>query len=130
MTLYEYFTKVNMTKTEFLRHLGIEYKDVDHLLKGGTTKKEEVIDKLKLLGIEVPTTINKEREPCYKFMTQEKRNINRTIRGDIYCYYKKHIDQITQYLNQRRIAYYVRPLGDNVWHVKYDKGVEVGEDDK
>lgn len=130
MTLMEYFEKMNMSKAELARHLDIDYNDINHLLTGRSTRKKEVIDKLKQIGIEVPDLIKKEKDPSYCFLSQEKRNINHSTKGDIYCYYKKQIDQITEYLNRKRIAYYVRPLGDDVWHVKYDKKVEVNEDDK
>jgi len=40
--------------------------------------------------------------------------------GDIYCYYRHHLQEIEEYLLQQDIPYYVRQAKD-YWLVKYDK---------
>ena len=68
-----------------------------------------------------------EKKNSYDFMIQEKTLICYEKKGEIWCLNLNHLNQITQYLNRRRISYYVRPVEQDYWLVKYDKTIEEEE---
>ena len=59
-------------------------------------------------------------EPNTSFLSQECVCIHCESAGDIYCYYRHHLQEIEEYLLQQDIPYYVRQAKD-YWLVKYDK---------
>ncbi len=59
-------------------------------------------------------------EPNTSFLSQECVCIHCEPSGDIYCYYRHHLQEIEEYLLKHDIPYYVRQAKD-YWLVKYDK---------
>lgn len=133
MTIQEYVEKKGITYKELAKLVGCSQATITSIVKHKTAvKKESVIQNLEALGIDV-----KEYDPfdrrgyekgeSYDFMVQEKTLICCEKQGEIWCLSLKRLNQITQYLNRRRISYYVRPVEQDYWLVKYDKTIEEEE---
>ena len=88
---------------------------------------------MKELGIEVrihdTRTQGQKKKPKESrddYLYQEKLQISRFVREDIYCYSLKKVNELTKYLNEKKVCYYVREV-DGYWIVKYDRTLKEEE---
>ena len=133
MTIKEYVEKKGITYKQLAELVGCSQATITSIVKHKTSvKKESVIKNLEALGIDVKEydpydRKGYEKKNSYDFMIQEKTLICYEKKGEIWCLNLNHLNQITQYLNRRRISYYVRPVEQDYWLVKYDKTIEEEE---
>ena len=129
MTVEEYIKTNGMTQKEFAKLLGVSYPTINRHIKLGTQfNKPHVVDKLSELGIEVELFRAKGKYALSDFLYQEKLHIDQHPIGEIYCYSLERVNEVTGYLNKRRISYYTRTT-HYCWIVKYDSNLRSDEID-
>lgn len=130
MTIKEYLERNHMKNTELARLVGCSPATITSILKYDTAvRNPEHFKKFKELGIETRAydpNANKKKESGTGYLYYEKIQVAMVRRSDIYCYTLGKLNAVTQYLNGRRICYYVIPK-DDYWVVKYDKTIKKEE---
>mgnify|MGYP000025442813 CR=1 FL=1 len=134
MTIKEYLEENKMTYKVLAELVGCSQATITNAVKYGKgLRKQSVIDKLKELGIEVrihdTRTQGQKKKPKESrddYLYQEKLQISRFVREDIYCYSLKKVNELTKYLNEKKVCYYVREV-DGYWIVKYDRTLKEEE---
>lgn len=134
MTIKEYLEQNKMTYKVLSELVGCSQATISGVVKHGKgIRDKRIINKLNELGIEVveakPSDNKfkpKTKEGVTDYLYQEKLHINRFVRDDIYCYSVNKVNELTKYLNEKKICYYVR-AEDGYWIVKYDKTVKEEE---
>ena len=120
MIVEEYIKTNGMTQGEFAKFLGVSYATINRHIRLGTQfNKPHVVDKLSELGIEVERFRAKGKYALSEYIYQEKLHIDQYPIGEIYCYSIERVNEVTNYLNKRRIGYYTR-YTDYCWIIKYD----------
>ena len=120
MTVKEYLDLNQMTQTEFARQIGVTIVTVNKHLKLGTKfRDKKTVSKMRALGIDVELHQAIGKQALSEFIYQEKLHIEEHPIGEIYCYSLERVNEVTQYLNRRKISYYMRSIHD-YWMVKYD----------
>lgn len=130
MTIKEYLEQNNMTYKVLSELVGCSQATISSA-KQGKAVSERVAAKLNELGIEVAVAkpSGKKRKPKVMptdYLYQEKLQINRLVRDDIYCYTLMKVNELTNYLNEKKICYYVR-AEEGYWIVKYDRTLKEEE---
>lgn len=126
MTLEEYLEKSKMTHKEMAQLLGVTSQTIKrHIQLGTRFNKPEVVHQLTGLGIDVELFRPRGKHSLSDFIYQEKLHIEKHPKDEIYCYSIERVNEVTSYLNRRRISYYVRST-DYCWVVKYDTTYKEG----
>lgn len=130
MTIKEYVKAKGMTYAELAKLVGCSGYTISTIANRNTAVKDSnYLRRFEELGIEVKAynpKLNKKREVGVCYLYYEKLQIASVKIGDIYCYTLDKLNAVTQYLNGRRICYYVIPK-DDYWVVKYDKTIKKEE---
>ena len=132
MTIKGYLEQNKMTYKVLSGLVGCSQATISGIVKHGKgIRDKRIIAKLNELGIEVkvykPVVKKyKAKESMVDYLHQEKLHISRFVRDDIYCYSVNKVNELTKYLNEKKICYYVR-AEDGYWIVKYDKTVKEEE---
>lgn len=120
MTLEEYLKCNQLTQTAFAKEIGLTVHAINrHLRRGTKFKEKSIVLKMQELGIDVEVNRPLGKRVISDFLYQEKIFIKENPIGEIYCYSLARVDEVTSYLNERKISYYMRPT-DYCWIVKYD----------
>ncbi len=131
MTVKEYIEQNNMTCKALSEIVGCSQATISSAKRGKGIRDKRFINKLKELGIEVVVAKpsgekRKVRESMTDYLYQEKLQISRFVREDIYCYSVNKVNELTEYFNEKKICYYVRAK-DGYWIVKYDRSLKEEE---
>ena len=119
MTLQEYLKQHQMKLSTFAKKYDLDYHGLFRVKQGAVTRDEAIKRVFEQLNI-INDGKQKVGEPNTSFLSQECVCIHCEPSGDIYCYYRHHLQEIEEYLLQHDIPYYVRQAKD-YWLVKYDK---------
>lgn len=119
MTLQEYLKQHQMKLSTFAKTYNLDYHGLFRVKQGAVTRDEAIKRVFEKLNI-INDGKQKVGEPNTSFLSQECVCIHCEPAGDIYCYYRHHLQEIEEYLLQHDIPYYVRQAKD-YWLVKYDK---------
>ena len=119
MTLQEYLKQHQMKLSTFAKIYNLDYHRLFRVKQGAVTRDEAIKRVFEQLNI-INDGKQKVGEPNTSFLSQECVCIHCEPSGDIYCYYRHHLQEIEEYLLQQNIPYYVRQATD-YWLVKYDK---------
>ena len=119
VTLEEYLQCNNMKLSTFAKTYNLDYHGLFRVKQGAVTRDEAIKRVFEQLNI-INDGKQKVGEPNTSFLSQECVCIHCEPSGDIYCYYRHHLQEIEEYLLKQDIPYYVRQAKD-YWLVKYDK---------
>ena len=119
VTLEEYLQCNKMKLSTFAKTYNLDYHGLFRVKQGAVTRDEAIKRVFEQLNI-INDGKQKVGEPNTSFLSQECVCIHCAPSGDIYCYYRHHLQEIEEYLLQQNIPYYVRQAKD-YWLVKYDK---------
>lgn len=119
VTLQEYLKQHQMKLSTFAKTYNLDYHRLFRVKQGAVTRDEAIKRVFEQLSI-INDGKQKVGEPNTSFLSQECVCIHCEPSGDIYCYYRHHLQEIEEYLLQQDIPYYVRQAKD-YWLVKYDK---------
>ena len=123
MTLQEYLKQHQMKLSTFAKTYNLDYHRLFRVKQGAVTRDEAIKRVFEQLNI-INDGKQKVGEPNTSFLSQEGVCIHCEPAGDIYCYYRHHLQEIEEYLLQQNIPYYVRQAKD-YWLVKYDKEADL-----
>lgn len=130
MTVQEYVKKNNMTMKDLSEIVGCSSATIYELAKGGRRITNKAFAaKLTELGIDFEVydfAKGRNKKRLTDFIYQEELHIRESPIGEIYCYSLERVNELTKYLNDKKICYYVRAKED-YWIVKYDRTLKEEE---
>ena len=121
--LEEYLERHQMKLSTFAKTYNLDYHGLFRVKQGAVTRDEAIKRVFEQLNI-INDGKQKVGEPNTSFLSQECVCIHCEPSGDIYCYYRHHLQEIEEYLLQQDIPYYVRQA-KGYWLVKYDKEADL-----
>lgn len=120
MTIREWINKNNSSQRELAKIVGCSVNTIYHITNGRSVTKEDIANKLTELGIEFKRYNPKKRgQKLPDFLYQENLHINECPIDEIYCYSLERVNEVTKFLNEKKICYYVR-AEEWYWTIKYD----------
>lgn len=120
MTIREWVNKNNSSQRELAKIVGCSVNTIYSIAKGRSVTKEDIANKLTELGIEFERYDPKKRSTKLPdFLYQENLHINECPIDEIYCYSLERVNEVTKFLNEKKICYYVR-AEEWYWTIKYD----------
>lgn len=130
MTVQEYVKKNNMTMKDLSKIVGCSSATIYQLAKGGRRITNKAFAaKLTELGIDFEVydlSRDRSKKRLTDFIYQEDLHIRESPIGEIYCYSLERVNELTKYLNEKKIFYHVRSK-DGYWIVKYDRTLKEEE---
>lgn len=124
----EYAEKNNISMAELAKIVGCSVSNIYRLDKGSRgVGNKQIAAKLTELGIYYkPYYRGDKSKKMSDFIYQENLHIEECPIGEIYCYSIDRVNEITKYLNNKKICYYVR-AEQWYWLVKYDATLNAEE---
>ena len=97
MTLQEYLKQHQMKLSTFAKTYNLDYHGLFRVKQGAVTRDEAIKRVFEQLNI-INDGKQKVGEPNTSFLSQECVCIHCEPSGDIYCYYRHHLQEIEEYL--------------------------------
>ena len=98
MTLQEYLKQHQMKLSTFAKIYNLDYHRLFRVKQGAVTRDEVIKQVFEQLGLSMNQ--RKVGEPNASFISQECVCIHCEPSGDIYCYYRHHLQEIEEYLDK------------------------------